>query len=132
MAWLEAISAVDLGIFINGRDFAATQEMTEDLRQEVTFMGGFGSDGPILRTVRFADENTVTFSAILLKQGVANHLNDEAFLRTLRDFTILCKRGRRSVAYTGCNWTRISIRSTRDQCVVDVDVSVPGYAAPAG
>ena len=33
MAWLEALNAPDLGIFIAGEDFAATQDMTEEFRQ---------------------------------------------------------------------------------------------------
>ena len=49
MPWLEALNAPDLGIFINGEDFAATQDMSEETRQEVTYMGAFGSEGPVLR-----------------------------------------------------------------------------------
>lgn len=127
MAWLEALNAPDLGIFVNGQDFAATQEMTEETRQEVTFNGAFGFDGPVLRTVRLADEGTVSFSAILLKGGVARGLNDEDFIKTLRDFEIVTRRGSGRRVYRGCNWTRISVRSTLDQVTLDADISIPNY-----
>ena len=127
MAWLEAINAVDLGIFIAGEDFAATQDMTEEFRQEVRYQGGFGTDGPILRTVRKADEDSVSFSAVLLKRGVAHGLNDEDKLKTLRDFEVMTRRGTHRSVYRGCNWSRITITSGQDQSVLSVDISVPGY-----
>jgi hypothetical protein len=131
MAWLKSLTAVDLGIsFENGRDFAATQEMTEEFRQEVAYQGAFGTDGPVLRRVRTADEGTVTFSAILLAEGAGNHMNDEALLRQMRDFDVQTIRGNVVRTYRGCNWNRISIRSTLDQVTLDCDVSIPGYAAP--
>lgn len=131
MAWLKGITAVDLGIsFENGRDFAATQEMTEEFRQEVAYQGAFGTDGPVMRRIRPADEGTVSFTAVLLKEGAANHMNDENLLRTMRDFDVQTKRGNIIQTYRGCNWNRISIRSTLDQVTLDCDVSVPGYAAP--
>lgn len=132
MAWLQGLTAVDLGIsFENGRDFAATQEMTEEFRQEVGYQGAFGTDGPVLRRVRAADEGTVTFSAILLKEGVANRMNDESLLQQMRDFDVQVKRGDSVRTYRGCNWNRISIRSTLEQVTLDCDISVPGYVAPA-
>jgi hypothetical protein len=127
MAWLEALNAPDLGIFVAGEDFAATQDMTEEFRQEVRFQGGFGTDGPIIRSVRQADEDLVSFSAILLKRGAANGMNDEARMRSLRDFEVLIRRGERRVVYRGCNWTRISVNSTTEQVTLNADVSVPGY-----
>jgi hypothetical protein len=127
MAFLEALVAVDLGIFINGEDFACTQDMTEETRQEVTYHSGFGVDGPILRQVRSADEGSLTFSAVLLKNGVARGLNDEVKLKTMRDFEIITRRGSLRTTYRNCNWTRISVRSTLDQVTLDVDVSVPGF-----
>jgi hypothetical protein len=131
MAWLQGLTAVDLGIsFENGKDFAATQEMTEEFRQEVAYQGAFGTDGPVLRRVRPADEGTVSFSAILLKDGVANKMNDEDFLKQMRDFDIQTRRGDVVHTYRGCNWNRISIRSTLDQVTLDGDVSIPGYAGP--
>jgi hypothetical protein len=131
MAWLQGLTAVDLGIsFENGRDFAATQEMSEEFRQEVGYQGAFGTDGPVLRRVRAADEGTVTFSAILLKEGVSNRMNDESLLQQMRDFDVQVKRGDAVRTYRGCNWNRISIRSTIEQVTLDCDISVPGYAAP--
>lgn len=132
MAWLQGLTAVDLGIsFENGRDFAASQDMTEEFRQEVAYQGAFGTDGPVLRRVRAADEATVSFTAILLKDGVQNRMNDEALLQQMRDFDVQVKRGDVVRTYRGCNWNRISIRSTLDSVTLDCDISVPGYAAPA-
>ena len=132
MAWLQGLTAVDLGIsFENGRDFAATQEMSEEFRQEVSYQGAFGTDGPVLRRVRAADEGTITFTAVLLKEGVQNRMNDENLLKQMRDFDVQVKRGDVVQTYRGCNWNRISIRSTLDQVTLDCDISVPGYAAPA-
>lgn len=131
MAWLKGLTAVDLGIsFEQGRDFAATQDMTEEFRQEVAYQGAFGTDGPVLRRVRNADEGTVSFTAILLKEGAANHMNNEDLLRTMRDFDVQVVRGDQVKTYRGCNWTRISIRSTLDSVTLDCDISVPGYSAP--
>lgn len=127
MAWLEALNAPDLGLFINGEDFAATQDMTEETRQEVTYHGGFGTDGPVLRQVRQADEGTITFTAILLRKGATRGLNDETKLKTLRDFEIITRRGSLRTTYRNCNWTRISVRSGLDQVTLDCDISVPGY-----
>lgn len=132
MAWLEALNAPDLGILINGEDFTATQDMTEETRQEVTFQGAFGTDGPVIRHVRMADEGTLTFSAILLKKGVRRGMNDESRLKNLRDFEVITRRGDYRVHYRGCNWTRISIRSTVDQVTLDCDITVPGYSPPEG
>ena len=131
MPWLEGMTAVDLGIsFENGKHFATTQEMTEEFRQEVTYQGAFGSDGPVLRRVRPSDEGTVSFTAILLKQGVADRMNDESLLKSMRDFDVTIKRGTRTVTYRGVNWNRISIRSTLDQVTLDCDITIPGFAAP--
>lgn len=131
MAWLEGMTAVDLGIsFANGRDFAATQEMSEEFRQEVAYQGAFGTDGPVLRRIRPSDEGSVSFTAVLLKEGVANRMNDETLLRQMRDFDVQVKRGDQVRTYRGCNWNRITIRSTLDQVTLDCDISVPGYAAP--
>lgn len=127
MAWLEAINAPDLGIFIAGEDFAATQSMDEEMRQEVRYQGAFGTDGPVLRSVRQADEDTLSFSAILLKRGVARGLNDEAKLRASRDFEVLIRRGDIRKVHRGCNWTRIGINSTLEQSTLTCDVSVPGF-----
>lgn len=127
MAWLEALNAPDLGIFIAGEDFAATQDMTEEFRQEVRFQGAFGVDGPVLRTVRGADEDQVSFSAILLKRGVARGMNDEKRLKAMRDFEVMTRRGDLRNVYRGCNWTRITINSTQEQVTLNCDISVPGF-----
>lgn len=131
MAWLEGLTAVDLGIsFQNGNDFATTQEMTEEFRQEVSYQGAFGTDGPVLRRIRAADEGTVSFNCVLLRTGVANKMNDETLLKQMRDFDVQIKRGNVVKTYRGCNWNRISIRSTLDQVTLDADISIPGYSAP--
>ena len=131
MAFLEGITAVDLGIsFENGKDFAATQDMTEEFRQEITYQGAFGTDGPVLRRIRFADEGTVSFTCVLLKTGVSNKMNDEQTLKSMRDFDVHTRRGQSAQTYKGCNWSRISLRSTLDQCTLDADISVPGYTGP--
>jgi hypothetical protein len=132
VAWLQGLTAADLSIeFANGQHFAATQEMTEETRQEVAYQGAFGTDGPVLRRVRPADEGTISFTAILLKDGVAGGMADETLLRAMRDFTVTTTRGRgRTYTYTGCNWNRISIRSTLDQVTLDADISTPGYSPP--
>lgn len=128
MAWLEGLTAIDLGIsFANGRDFAATQDMTEEFTQEITYQGAFGSDGPVLRRLRPSDEGTVSFTCVLLKDGVANKMNDEALLKLMRDFDVQCTRGNRVVTYRGCNWRRISIRSTLDNVTLDCDITIPGW-----
>ena len=131
MAWLQGITAVDLGLsFRNNEDFAATQEMTEEFRQEVAYQGGFGSDGPILRRIRPSDEGSVSFTVVLLKAGAGSHMNDEDTLKGMRDFDVQVKRGRQLNTYRGCNWNRITIRSTLDQVTLDGDISIPGYSAP--
>jgi hypothetical protein len=131
MAWLEALNAVDLGIFVAGQDFAATQDMTEEFRQEIRYQGAFGVDGPVLRTLRKADEDQVTFSAILLKRGVARGMNDEDRLRLLRDFEVMTRRGDHRTVYRGCNWSRITINSGLDQVTLNADLAVPGYLSNA-
>lgn len=132
MAWLQGLTAFDLGIeFENGRDFAATQEMTEETRQEVAYQGAFGTDGPVLRRLRPADEGTVSFTAILLKEGVANRMNDESALKEMTDFQVKVTRGKHTYTYLGCNWNRISIRSTLNDVTLDCDISVPGWRPPS-
>jgi hypothetical protein len=130
LAFLEAINAPDLGLFINGQDFAATQDMTEESRQDVTYQGAFGVEGPLLRQVRHADDGTITFTAILLKRGVSNGLNSEKQLLKMRDFQIVTRRGEDDeghTVYNNCNWTRVTVRSGIDQVTLDCDVSVPGF-----
>lgn len=128
MAFLEGLTAVDLGIaFENGKHFAATQEMSEEFRQEITYQGAFGTDGPVLRRLRNADEGTVSFSCVILKEGAAASMNDESVLKTMRDFDVHIQRGNVNKTYKGCNWNRLSLRSTLDSVTLDADLSVPGY-----
>lgn len=128
MAWLEGLTAVDLGIsFRNNEHFAATQEMTEEFSQDVNYQGAFGTDGPVLRRVRPADEGTITFTAVLLKDGAAAGMNSEDTLRQMRDFQVQTKRGNQFHTYRGANWRRISIRSTQDNVTLDCDITIPGY-----
>jgi hypothetical protein len=129
MALLEGISAPDLGLFIAGEDFAATTDMTEEFGQNVTYNGAFGSDGPVLRQVRNADENTLSFTVILLKNGIAKGMNNEDDIRALRDFNIITKRGNKLTTYTDCNWTRVTVTSGLDQVTMSCDISVPGFSA---
>lgn len=128
MSWLEGLTAVDLGIsFRNNEHFAATQEMSEEFRQEVNYQGAFGTDGPVLRRVRPADEATITGSVILLKDGAAAGMNDEDTLKTMRDFVVQTKRGNTFHTYRGANWARINVRSTQDNVTLDFDITIPGY-----
>jgi len=126
-AFLEAISAGDLGIFVNGQDFVAVQNMRERLRQELNYRGAFGSDHPIIRTKRAADENQVSFSFLLLKSGVTRGMNSYRVFRQMEDFEIQTKKGLYVETYTGCNWSDIDIDSGMDQVMVNVDCSVPGF-----
>jgi len=131
MGWLAGITAEDLDItFEDGVHFTAVQEMTEEFRQEVQYQGAFRHDGPVLRRKRRADEGTISFSVILLKGGISGEMNNEDKLKEMSDFKVTTKRGNDTTVYHGCNWNRISIRSTLDQCTLDADVSVPGYPAP--
>ena len=80
--------------------------------------------------MRPSDEGTISFSVVLLKSGITGEMNNEELLRGMEDFEITTKRGNTTATYRGCNWNRISIRSTLDQVTLDADVSVPGYPAP--
>jgi hypothetical protein len=130
---LEAISAKDIGIWVNGQDFIATQEMTEETRQEITYRGGFGTDGPVARSVRKADSHTLSFSAILLANplseipgGNARRMNTEDDLKAAKDFTVVTTRGNHTFQYDGCNWERITVRSTLTEVTLDADIQHPG------
>jgi hypothetical protein len=125
MAFLEAISAPDIQILIEGQDFVATQDMTEEIRQEITYRGGFGVDGPVLRSIRNADNGTISFSAVLTKVGVQNGLNSEHTLKLWRDFSLVTTKGRHVVTYRNCNWERLSVRATLTEVTIDADIQVP-------
>lgn len=128
MAWLEALNAPDLGIFIAGEDFAATQDMTEEFRQTVSYRGAFGTDGPVLRSVQAADEDTVSFSALLLKRGVARGMNDETRIKNLRDFEVMTRRGDLRTVYVQCNWTMVRVVSGQNDVTLTCEISVPGFS----
>lgn len=126
-AFLESLSAGDLGIFVNRQDFIAVQSMREQYRQEVTYRSAFGANHPTIRSKRAADENVVSFSFMLLKSGVQRGLNSYVVLRQMEDFEIQTQKGTMYETYTGCNWTSIDIDSAMDGVTVSVDVSVPGF-----
>lgn len=133
--WLEAMNAPDLGIVIAGNHFAMTQTMDEEHRQEVRFMGAFGSDGPVARSQRRADENLVSFSAILLKPGQEAGMDDERWMLELKSFRIACRRGSTGNpsdwhVYDNCAWNTVRVNSTLDQVTLNADFSVPGYRPP--
>jgi hypothetical protein len=133
--WLEAMNAPDLGIVIAGNHYAATQSMDEEHRQEVSFLGAFGSEGPIIRSVRKADEGVVSMSALLLKPGQDAGMDDETFLLGLNEFSIACRRGSSGQpsdwhTYTGCAWNTVRVNSTMSNVTLNTDFSVPGYRPP--
>jgi hypothetical protein len=130
--WLEAMNAPDLGIVIAGNHYAATQTMDEEHRQTVAYNGAFGSDGPVTRSVRRADDATVSFSAILLKPGQNAGMDDETFMLGLHSFQISCRRGSSGQpsdwhVYDQCAWNTIHVASTLDQVTLTTDFSVPGF-----
>jgi len=132
MAFLEAISAKDLGVFIEKQDFLGVQDASEETRQEITWRGMFGTDGPAMRTIRHADEDTVNFTAIILKSGAARGLNKKSQLLQMHDFDVAIRQGTELLTYKMCNWTRIATRSTLTEVTLDCDISVPGFNPDMG
>ena len=126
-AFLEGLAAGDLGVFLNNQDFVAVQSMRERFRQELTYRSAFGSDHPTIRAKRNADENTLSFSFLLLKSGVARGLNSYQTFQQMEDFEIQTKKGTIMETFRGCNWTDIDIDSGLDQVLVNVDISFPGF-----
>src|SRR5262245_402449 len=114
MAFLEALSAEDFGVFVNGKDFVMVQDAADESRQEITWRGAFGTDGPVARTIRRADEDTFSFTAIVLKPGAAKGLNRKSELLNMpRDFEVHIRDGDGNIThYPKCNWTRIAVRRT--------------------
>lgn len=127
MAFLEGLSAKDLGLVINGQDFVAVQDHNEESRQEINWRGAYGTDGPVLRTIRGADEDTMNFTAVVLKSGASKGLNRKSQLKKLRDFEVTVRYGDESVTYRSCNWTRIGVRGTLTEVLLDCDISIPGF-----
>lgn len=125
--FLEAISAGDLGIFVANEDFIAVQTMRERFAQTITYRTAFGSDHPTIRSKRPADENTVSFSFILLKPGYQRGLNRYAVLKQMEDFEVKTVKGDVIETYQGCNWTSIDIDSGQDLVTVNVDISIPNF-----
>lgn len=126
--WLEALSAPDLGIVIAGEHFAAVQTMDEESTQTVNFLGAFGSDRAVVRSVRKGDADTLTFSAILLKPGQNAGLDNEDFLRSLHGFQVAAQRGASGKPndfhyYDDCVWTTIRVNSTLDNVTLNADFS---------
>lgn len=134
--WLDALNAPDLGIVIAGNHYAATQTMDEEHTQEIRMHGAFGSEGPVARSVRRADESTVSFSAILLQPGQEAGMDDETWMLSLKSFRIACRRGSGDDpnpwhVYDNCAWRTVRVNSTLDQVVLNSDFSVPGYNPPS-
>jgi hypothetical protein len=128
--WLEALNAPDLDIVIAGDHFAAVQTMDEEHRQNVNYNGAFGSDGPVTRSVRRADDSTVSMSAILLKPGQKVGMDDEMFMYGIKSFRIVCTRGSKPEnhhIYEECSWNTIHVASTLEQVLLTADFSVPGF-----
>lgn len=127
--WLEGLNAPDLGLVVAGKHFAATQSMDEEKRQNINFGGAFGHKGAIVRSVRKADESTISFSAILLKPGQdvgMDALDDEDYLEDQDAFKVLCRRGANNwKVYPECSWSMIHIASTLDQVMLNADISHP-------
>lgn len=121
------MNAPDLGIVIAGDHFAATQTMDEEHRQTVTYNGAFGSEGPVTRAVRRADDSTVSMSAILLKPGQDAGMDDETVLLGLGSFKIICTRGATHRVYEQCAWNTVHVASTLDAVTLSADFSVPGW-----
>lgn len=126
--WLEALSAPDLGLLIAGDHFAATQTMDEESTQTATYMGAFGVDGAIIRSVRKGDADTLSFSALLLKPGQDAGMDDEERLRGLASFQVSAKRGNSGNPsdwriYDDCVWTTLRIASTLDTVTLSADFS---------
>lgn len=133
MSWLEALNAPDLGIVIAGNHYAATQSMDEEHRQTVNYNGAFGADGPVSRSVRRADDSTVSMSAILLKPGQQAGMDNEDFMLGLKSFQISTRRGSTGQpsdwhVYNECAWNTVHVASTLDQVTLTSDFSVPGYS----
>ncbi len=130
--FLEALNAPDLGIVVAGNHYAATQTMDEEHRQVINYNGAFGHDGPVCRSVRKADDSTVSMSAILLKPGQAAGMDDEDWMLSLKSFQIACRRGSSGQpsdwhVYDSCAWNSVRVASTLEQVTLNADFSVPGY-----
>jgi hypothetical protein len=129
--FLEGLAGKDLGLALNNQDFVAIQDMNEESRQEINWRRAFGTDGPVLRTIVGADEDTLNFTAIVLKGGAVKGLNRKSQLKKMRDFEVMVRYGDEVVTYRSANWTRISVRSTHTEVMLDCDISIPGFVNDA-
>jgi hypothetical protein len=127
MPFLEALSAKDFGVFVNNQDFVGVQDATDETRQEIQWRGMFGVDGPAIRSIRHADEDTFSFTAIILKAGAVKGLNKKSQLKKMRDFEVKIKDGSEITTYRNCNWSRVAVRRTQTEATLDCDISIPGY-----
>jgi len=127
------MNAPDLGIVFAGKHFAATQTMDEEKRQNVNFNGAFGHKGAIVRSVRKADEGTISFSALILKPGQdvgMDALDAQPFTPwdgpNFQNFKTMCRRGANNwKVYDECSWTMVRIESNLEQVILRADISYP-------
>lgn len=136
--WLEGLRAPDLGFefrrgsggggdLVAGRHYAATQTMDEERRQNINFNGAFGHDGAVVKSVRKADEATISFSAMLLRgAGTDSILADEDRLLAAQGFMVACRRGAANWrVYDECEWSRVAVNSSLEQVTLNADISHP-------
>lgn len=128
MAFLEGLSSKDLGIAVAGEDFIAVQDHSEESRQSVAYRKAYGSDAPILRTIEAADEDTLSFTAVVLKSGAKKGLHQRERLKKMRDFEAQVRYGDETVTHRSCNWTRIGTRGSQNEVILDCDISIPGFS----
>lgn len=127
MAFLEGFATEDLGLFLNDQDFVGVQDATERFNQEITWRSAWGHKGPVLRSIRPADEATFRFSAVLLKAGVERGLNDEDVLKAMTDFEVKVRRGDKAITRRGCNWREVSVDYGQNEVMLNADISIPGF-----
>jgi hypothetical protein len=103
--------------------------MDEEKRQNINYNGAFGFRGARVRSVRKADEATISFSALLLKPGQEvgmDAIDDEDYLENQVSFKTLCRRGANNWrVYDECSWSRIAVSSTLEQVMLTADISYP-------
>lgn len=126
MQYLEALQAEDLGVVVAGNEFAAVQTMDEESNQVIRYDGAFGTNKKIIRTITPSDEDTLSFTALLLKPGqVGGKMANESFMRGLSgNFRVAATRGDgEHFVYDQCCWTRIHVASTLENVTLSADFS---------